>query len=498
MAHKNAKELKRESKISILLAKSGLFDFAKNIRKIFPKAKIYLVGGYLRDIILSRNSKDIDLVVSGVPAKNLEKFLKKRGLVNLVGKTFGVFKFTAKKGLKNTIDIALPRKEHAFGSGGYRDFEVQSDWRIPIEKDLARRDFTVNAMAWDILEKKLIDPHHGLDDIDRKVVKAVGDPAERFGEDYSRMLRALRFACQLNFEIENKTWLSIKKLIRHLNKVRRNERVVPYEIVAKEILKSFLANPVAALDIFDKAGAIKILIPELLTMKKCPQPPPFHSEGDVWTHTRLALEVLVQKKFKNLFGEPNAEMIMMMLFHDIGKPATITYPKIKNDRIRFNGHDKVGAVMVKKIAERLRLSSYKDEKIDVDTDRLFWLVNNHLLLVSDNPRNMKATTIEKYYLKNELLGKELLAMNFADASASITSDGSDPLAHYKIIKNRIKEILGKRKTTLPPPLVNGDEIMKLLKLKPGPEVGKIIEQLREFQLQGKIKTKKQALDYLKI
>lgn len=486
-------------KLSSVLRATAMAQLGKALRVKFPKAEVFLVGGYVRDLMLNRETKDIDLVVRGVPGKKLENFLRRAGRVNLVGRSFGVYKFIPKHKAVPAIDIALPRTEIAFGTGGYRDVKVRADARLPIEDDLSRRDFTINAMAWNILSRRLIDPWNGVKDIRKKTIRAVGKPEARFKEDYSRMLRAIRLACQLNFDIEPKTWQALKKLGRHINDKRKGEFVVPRETVAKEILKSFTSNPVRALELLDKSGFLQLLIPELLKMKGCPQPKNYHSEGDVWQHTRLALEKLQSKEYSREFDSPaNAETIMAVLFHDIAKPKTIVMPKKPGERIRFNEHAELGASITRKIAKRLRLSNYKDELIDIDNDRLAWLVGHHLLLISGDPMKLRATTIERYYLRNRELGNTFLAMQFADGAATLNAKKEPMLREYRLIKSRIKKMLaGKKTKKLPAPLLDGFEIMKATGQKPGPKIGEILTTLREAQLSGKIKTKKQALAFTK-
>src|SRR3989338_8150353 len=246
--------------------------FIKQLKKQLPQAEIFLVGGAVRDIILGRETKDFDFVIRNVSKKNLEKFLLKLGKVNLVGKKFGVFKFRPRGWQGEDIDIALPRTEHSIGmTCGSRDFKIQSNAKLKIEDDLSRRDFTINAMAWDINQSKLIDPFNGLSDLKNKIIKTVGKAELRFKEDYSRMLRAIRFAVQLNlpagkagFEIESKTWQTIKKSIQNLNKKINGEWVVAREIIAKELTKAISAQPVLALELLDKSNTLKHLMPELL------------------------------------------------------------------------------------------------------------------------------------------------------------------------------------------------------------------------------------------
>ena len=168
------------------LSKWAKIPFIKQLIKKFPKADLFLVGGAVRDEILGRETKDFDFVIRGVSKDNLQKFLTTQGKVDLVGKKFGVFKFKPKgwKGLE--IDIALPRTEHSINfSGAYKDFKIQSNAKLKIEDDLSRRDFTINAMAFNIKKQELVDPFNGQVDLKKQKIKAVGKPEQRFREDYS-------------------------------------------------------------------------------------------------------------------------------------------------------------------------------------------------------------------------------------------------------------------------------------------------------------------------
>lgn len=491
----------------------------KELREKFDKAETYLVGGAVRDFILKREIKDFDFVIRGIKGEDLEKFLSEFGQVNLVGKTFGIFKFVPKNWIFEPIDFALPRKEHAFGTGGYRDFKVQSDANLSIRDDLSRRDFTLNAMALKLFDEgkyELVDPFGGKKDIEKKIIRAVGKPEERFKEDYSRMLRALRFACQLDFSIEDKTWRAILKNIFHLNDIRREvemvgeavyvepeileSRVVPYEVIAKELLKSFYYHPVKSLDLYEQSGAFKELIPEILKLKNCPQPENFHSEGDVWIHTRLALKKLFSPEFKKQFGDesPSIELIMAVLFHDIGKPETIKTPeKDGTERIRFDEHDIVGAKIVKRICEKLKLSS--PENLGVDSERVAWLVQHHMLLVQGDISKMKPSTIEKYFFNSNVPGENLLKLAFVDISATVPPDGRPDFSSFNQMTERIEQFknLSATKKELPRPLLNGHEVMKEFGLKPGPKIGELLTALREEQLEGRIKDRDEAIEFLK-
>ncbi|MDD5110445.1 MAG: HD domain-containing protein [Patescibacteria group bacterium] len=460
----------------------------------FPSATVYLVGGMVRDIALDRPSKDFDLVVTGVLARHLEAELAKMGTVDLVGKSFGVFKFVPKgHDPHDPIDVALPRREHAFGTGGYRDVNVQSDHRLPIADDLSRRDFTINAMALQLLtgnfrlDNRLADPFGGMADLAAKKIRAVGKPEERFREDYSRMLRAVRFACQLDFEIETATWRALKRQMKNLNHQANGERVVPYEVIAKELAKALAAHPVWALELLDDSGVVKLLMPELLRMKKCPQPPQFHSEGDVWAHTVLALGKLGSPAFRREFPKTavTPELVWATLFHDVGKPYTLTFA----DRIRTNGHDIKSAELFRAVAERIKLSS-----TGLNVTAVEQVIAKHLIATHAKKSEMKETTVEKYFYSDRFPGRMLLQLTYVDIGASIPPSGRPDFSCYRRLKQRVAA-LGRRlksKRVLPPSLLDGHEIMALLKIPPSVKIKEVKEFLRELQLAGKMKTKAQA------
>ncbi|OGY47326.1 MAG: hypothetical protein A3J65_01095 [Candidatus Buchananbacteria bacterium RIFCSPHIGHO2_02_FULL_45_11b] len=482
------------------LEKWAKIPFLARLAKQFPQAEVFLVGGAVRDAILGRPTKDFDFVVRGVNKNDLEKFLGKEGKVNLVGKRFGVFKFRPKGYMGEEIDIALPRTEHSLGqTGAYRDFKIQSNANLKIEDDLSRRDFTINAMAFRVVTSNkrqgtncLVDPFNGLDDLKKGVIRTVGKPELRFREDYSRLLRAVRFACQLNFEIETKTWKSILKNIKNLNKKIGDERIVPYEVIAKELIRAVNQNPLWSIELLDKSGALKILMPELLKSKGCPQPKIFHSEGDCWIHMLLAVENLFGKKFKKEFKneKPTPEVIWGAIFHDIAKPYTITMA----DRLRFNNHDNLSAKMFRQIAEKLKLSA---GGLNIETVEK--IINKHMLAVHSQVAAMKDTTLEKYFFNPNFPGQELLMLIFADISATIPPSGRPDFSSFNLLKKRIAKLAkkSKNKKQLPKPILNGHDLIKTFKLKSSPQIGQLLLALREAQLSGKVKTKKQGLIYVK-
>lgn len=494
------------------------FDFLKKIIQT-PGAEIFLTGGAARDFILERETKDYDFVVRGIPAPELELLLNKFGTVNLVGKTFGVFKFIPKNYQLSTtnyqlfepFDIALPRTEHSLSmAGGYKDFEVQSDHKLPIEDDLKRRDFTVNAIALKLEVQgakckvvDTVDPSGGLNDLRDKILRAVGEPERRFKEDYSRILRGLRFACQLDFGIEAETKDAMKKLAPHLNDEKNGEWIVPRETIGREVVKMFVLDPLKAFGLFENFNLFEILMPEMLKGIGCPQPPNWHTEGDVFEHTKLAMKILREKDFLKEFPglSHDAEVIFGTLLHDVGKPYTIQTPaKDGTDRIRFNNHEAVGAKIAGEIAERLRLSVYpKESPYHIDIGNLSWIIEKHLIPVKEKVDEMKKTTFEKYFFSERLPSQKLLALSLADELSTIHESGSADTSNYYHIKEKMSEMLRAAKGQIKPPkpIISGIDVMKALNIPAGPKVGEILDLLREEQLSGKIKTRQQALEFLK-
>lgn len=485
------------------LARAGVKKMMSELIEAFPQGEIFVVGGTVRDILLNRDKiGDLDVVVRKIKISDLKKFLNRFGKVNLVGKNFGVLKFKP-MGSKNNnfIDFALPRTEHSFGTGGYRDFNVQSNPNLPLREDLSRRDFTINALAWCIKRKKLIDEFGGINDLRGGIIRTVGKPKERFREDYSRILRAIRFATELNFEIENRTWQAIKKSMKEINKKRGGKFIVPREAIAKEFLKSFYADPLTALGWWDSSTAFGYLIPEISELKRCKQPKEFHSEGNAWKHTELCLNVLRSKKFKKEFGneKPALYVSLGILFHDIAKPRTIKQKSKKRAHIGFPGHAKAGAKMTREIIKRLKLESYKKENIDIEVRKLTWLVGEHMTILANDPRDVRHREIEEYFMQKDFPKNYLMQICYCDIHGSITGTNLVNLykIHYLAYKNRIRELKARFPKGLPKPILNGNEVIDVAKIKPGSEVAELMEMLREAQLGDKIKTKLDAEKLLK-
>jgi len=287
----------------------------------------------VRDLLLRKKPKDFDIATDAVP-KRVAKLFKK---TVPVGAQFGVMLVV----LDNLpFEVATFRTDE-----GYRDGRHPTAVRFAsAQEDALRRDFTVNGIFFDPLSRRVMDWVEGEKDLRKKIIRAIGDPKKRFAEDKLRMLRAVRFASVLGFKIEAKTFASVKRFAPQI-------KAVSQERIRDELIKMFTGpHPGLALKLLDKAGLLKEVLPEVAKMKGVQQPRAFHPEGDVFRHTALLLEQL-----KN----PPPVLAFGCLLHDVGKPATFR----RADRIRFNGHDRVGAKMSEHILTRLRFSNDLKDKI---------------------------------------------------------------------------------------------------------------------------------------
>ncbi|MEK7653426.1 MAG: CCA tRNA nucleotidyltransferase [Patescibacteria group bacterium] len=479
------------------------FGFVQKLMKKNTAAEIYLVGGAVRDILLGRETKDFDFVVRKVDAKELEKFLSKLGEVNLVGKSFGVFKFipssavipseVATKSPRSVgipwdchgrslrslprndiepIDIALPRTEHAGMSGGYKDFAVQSDKDLPIEEDLGRRDFTINALAWDLKNQKIIDEFGGIKDLENKIIRAIGQPEERFQEDFTRMLRAVRFACLLSakggpasgWEIEKKTQSIIEKKAKKILSL-------PKERIGDEFTKIIMSDQAEkGIRLMQKIGLIKIIIPELEEGFGVSQNKAHIYE--VFEHNVRSLGVAAEKNFK-------LEVRLAALFHDIAKPHTKEFQK--GDATFYN-HDQVGGKMAKVVLRRLNFSNEVVKYVS-------HLVRYHMFYYALDT----VTDAGVRRLLNRL-GKENIDDFINLRICDRLGMGRPKAKPWKLIEleRRFKEV---QMDPITPKMlsINGTELMETLNIKPGPRVGLILNALLGEVLEDPKKNEKDCL-----
>jgi poly(A) polymerase len=288
----------------------------------------YLAGGCVRDHLLGIEAKDCDVATSAT-AEEVQDIFHGR-VTDLVGKSFGVVR--VREG-DEFFEVAMFRQEGAYLDGRHPSTVAPA---TP-EEDAQRRDFTINGMFFDPVANQLIDYVGGEADLRAKILRAIGEPEERFAEDHLRLLRAIRFAARLGFEIEPKTWEAIRAGAAMI-------RTVSAERVRDELNRIFtVAKPQKGLDLLDQSGLLAQVLPDIAALHGVEQPPQFHPEGDVFEHTRLMLT-----KVK----EPDLELALGILFHDVGKKPTAKVDP--NGRIRFNEHESVGAEMAEKIMTSLR------------------------------------------------------------------------------------------------------------------------------------------------
>ncbi len=479
------------------VAQEPVLAFLPSVMAAIPDAEWYLVGGAVRDHVLGRTArKDYDLVVRKVSLERLRSELETRGRVDLVGRDFGVLRFVPEghEG-EEPVDIAWPRTEKAGGSGGYRDFTVQADPDLPLERDLARRDFTMNAVAFDLRKHVFIDPYDGLADIAAKTVCAVGDARHRFTEDLSRILRGVRLACELGFTIDTTTWDAVVALAPRIDDMREEEHVVPRETVARNLVRALAADPVRAIELLETSGILFRLIPELERCARTAHDPERHLYRDVWTHIKHAVGVLWSPEFAEQFpGEvADAQTVVATLLHDIGKPDAAT---MVGGRIDFPGHAHLGAGIVRTIARRLRLSSVPEHYID--EEELADLVEFHLFPNEVNVATVQKTVLARRFLHDRAHGRRRLHLAFADATAACKPDGTSDLSALRALIDELALMEargvvedGRVKTAL-----SGEEVMAQLHLEPGPEVGKMLTALQEAQLNGEVTTAEEAKAFL--
>lgn len=393
-----------------------------------PRAEVYLVGGAVRDAFLGRTTKDMDLVVRGMPPDDLKVFLERHGSVDLVGTRFGVFKFRPRNG-RSVIDIALPRTEDAGGSGRYRDFTVHMDPDLPIEADLARRDFTMNAMAWNLKDGTLIDPHGGLADIERRQIRAVGLASLRFKEDATRLFRGLRFAIQLGCTIETATWKALLQGVQDFD-----AEIVASETLAKEFLASLASDAERTAVLWDEAGALNRLFPEII-----------ERDGD-------ALARLDSEAFRERFRASAPVDVRL---------AVLLYP--------------LGDGVAGEIVRRLRLSAA--EGFDADADRVTWLIRHFEEPFRHRPDELPASHVQRLLFDRQYRGRDLLMTSWGVTETEHVTDWM-----------QVTELK---------PLLRGEDVMRILELQTGPEIGRILAHLMDLQGNGTLSSSAEAEAYLK-
>ncbi|MBI4457149.1 MAG: CCA tRNA nucleotidyltransferase [Acidobacteria bacterium] len=425
------------------------FQIAQKLRH--AGYRVLICGGTVRDYLLGRPrwTADIDLATNARPEQVRQLFPE----AVEVGAQFGV---TMIPWEGKNMEVATFRQD-----AEYRDGRHPTSIRFANEvEDALRRDFTVNAMFLDPFNGQLLDYVEGRGDLQRRILRTVGDPDTRFSEDRLRIVRAVRFAAQLDFEVEAATWRVVRERAREAATVS-NERI---RVELEKILTS--ANAAPGLDLLRDSGLLKVLLPEVLAMIGVQQPPEFHPEGDVYQHTRLMFE----KAARTL----NASLAWGILLHDVGKPPTF---QIK-DRIRFDSHVEVGCAMTREIGKRLRM---ENQLIEDTVD----LVEHHLRFM--HVQEMRESKLKRFLRKPNFA--EHLELHRLDCLAS-----HGMLDNYQFCKKKLEEF-GAEKMS-PPRLVTGHDLIAL-GLRAGPLFREILTDVEDKQLEGKIANREEALEYVK-
>ena len=444
-----------------------LKDFATSIVQTLRQRgfQAYLVGGCVRDLLLGREPKDYDVATDATPQQVMEICPE----TYAVGAQFGVVLVPAPDGggegdpatdqssRSRAVEVATFRSDIGYSDGRHPD-EVRFS-RQP-EEDVARRDFTINGMLLDPLSGEVLDFVGGRKDLEAGIIRAIGDPERRFGEDKLRMLRAVRFAARFEYTIEPATFRAIQKLAGQIEVVSR-ERVrdeVTRMLTEGHARRAFL--------LLDESGLLRTVLPQISAMKGVEQPAEFHPEGDVFVHTLLLLD--------NLPHPCPPTLAWGALLHDVGKPPTF---RAAPDRIRFDNHVEVGVKMAEEICERLRFSN--DE-----TAQILALVENHMRF--GYATRMKESTLKKFLRLPSF--DEHMALHRADCLASHRN-----LSTYEFLRQKLAEIPPEKMR--PSALVTGDDLIAAGHV-PGPKFREILTAVEDAQLEGRLLSRDQAIEFV--
>jgi poly(A) polymerase len=406
----------------------------------------FFAGGWVRDFVMGGTGRgDIDIAASAAP----EEIRRLFGHTVGVGEQFGVM-VVVENGIP--FEVATFRTDVGVKDGRHPESVAFTD----AQNDALRRDFTINGMFYDPVNGEVIDYVEGRRGIAERVIKAIGDPTRRFGEDYLRMLRAVRFAARFSFNIEERTREAIRDNARHIKNISA-------ERVFAELGKMLVGpNPGASLSLLHDTGLLEHILPEVENLRGVEQPIQFHPEGDVFVHTVKTLGLLPENR--------SPDLAWSMLLHDIGKPPTMTV----SDRIRFNNHNHVGAVMAEAALRRLKAPN---ALIDTVTS----MVENHMNFM--NVKKMRLSTLKKF-LSRETIRDEL-ELHRADCTSS-----HGDLTNYDFVRENLETF--KVEQIKPKPLISGRDLIEM-GLKPGPVFGKILGEVYDLLLEDKITTREEAI-----
>ena len=404
-----------------------------------------LVGGCVRYLLRGEEPQDYDVATSAPPEEVAALFPTTRE----VGRQFGVCLVVLDG---HPYEVATFRRDWGYADGRHPDGVTFSG----PEEDARRRDFTINGMFWDPVGDGVLDFVGGREDLDRRLIRAIGDPEKRFREDHLRLLRAVRFAARLGFVIEERTRQAMEELADLAVKVSAERLQEELRVILTD------RDPAAALRLMDEMGMLSIVFPELEDARGCEQPENYHPEGDVFVHTILTVEKLGPR--------PDFVLALAALLHDIGKPEASRRAGPK----RFTEHSSIGREMTYEVCRRLRLSN--DE-----TERICWLVSRHMYF--KDARNMRESTLKALFASPGF--EQLAALHKADALASWGN-----LEGYEYVMERRRTMPPEE--AAPPRLVTGDDLVEM-GYAPGPLFGEVLAAVREAQLDGQVRTRDEAL-----
>jgi len=412
-----------------------------------------LVGGCVRDLLLQRVPADYDVATNATPDQVLQLF--PHGVT--VGARFGVI-LVPQDGMK--VEVATFRSDIGYADGRHPDRVVYS--RSP-EEDVQRRDFTINGLLMRHDTGEVLDYLNGRADLQAGIIRAIGEPDRRFAEDKLRMLRAVRFAARFGYEIEPETFRAIR---RHAPEVKQ----VSAERIREELTRILTEGRArAGFALLDLCWLLPIVLPQISALKGVAQPPQYHPEGDVWTHTLMMLE-----------GLPtgcSATLAWGVLLHDVGKPATFRSAKETGDRIRFDGHVEVGMAIARKLLAELRFSND-------DTEQILALIEHHMRF--KDVARMKPATLKRFVRLPRF--EEHMALHQLDCLSSNRN-----LEAYEFVKEFIRRT--PPEVVRPDKLVTGNDLLAM-GYAPGPQVGRILAAVEEAQLEGELRNREQALSFI--
>jgi poly(A) polymerase len=414
----------------------------------------YLVGGCVRDLLLKREPADYDVATDATPDQ-VERLFP--GSLT-VGAQFGVVVVTDDSA---QVEVATFRSDVGYSDGRHPD---RVEYSNQARDDVLRRDFTINALLMDPETREVLDFVGGRDDLRAGIVRAIGDAKERFEEDKLRMMRAVRFAARFRYAIEASTFTAIRRLAPKI-------RQVSAERVRDELTKLLTEGAARrAFELLDESGLLLQVLPEIAQTKGVEQPPQFHPEGDVWTHTLMMLD--------GLRAGCSTTLAWGVLLHDVGKPPTFKPPAGPSGRIRFDEHVEVGTRMAIEICRRLRFSNE-------DTDQIAALVANHLRF--KDVLQMKPSTLKRFVRLDRF--EEHLELHRLDCMASHGN-----LENYEFVRGFLAET--PRDEVHPARVLTGDDL-KTLGLRPGPRYREILEAVEDAQLNGRVRNREEALAFVK-